>query len=281
MTCDERRPARVRVHPLSRAPGHRLAAHRLRMFKRHRAAWVLLYLGYLIAILVLTSLPFVGPFVMLILRPVFAVGFSRPPGIRSAAARRDPASVPGIPHQPVGAACDRRLLRRRPRRSPFPLASLVDGGKLLEFMALGGSLSAEQLATRIVDGQLRLGMLALMLFALPVVIAAWWAPALVVFQDAGAAASLAASLRTALANWKALALYGSGVFLYGSLLPRCSSRSWRLPCRHPTSALARDGAARSVLALPRHDPAHLGLRKLPRRLPRQRDVGAPVARSLM
>ena len=108
---------------------------------------------------------------------------------------------------------------------------------MLEFMALGGSLSAEQLATRIADGQLHLGMLAFMLFALPVVIATWWAPALVVFQDASAAASLAASLRAALANWKALALYGLWVFLYWSLLPRCSSRFVAIAVPAPTSAL--------------------------------------------
>ena len=87
-------------------------------------------------------------------------------------------------------------------------------------MALGGSLSAEQLATRIADGQLRLGMLVFVLFALPVVIAAWWAPALVVFQDAGAGGALAASLRAALANWKAArALRSLAYSSTGGLLP--------------------------------------------------------------
>ena len=84
-------------------------------------------------------------------------------------------------------------------------------------------------------------MLLSTLFALPVVIATWWAPALVVFQDASAAAALAASLRAALANWKALAVYGLWrVPVLAACCLRCSSRSWLIAVPAPTSALARD-----------------------------------------
>jgi hypothetical protein len=207
------------------------------MFKGHRAAWVLLYLGYLIAILVLTSLPFVGPFVMLILRPVLAVG------LLAAAWNQERGGTPTFQHLFQGFRTNLWALLAIGAFSAggltvaVSLASLVDGGKMLEFMALGGSLSAEQLAARVVDGQLRMGMLSFMLFALPVVIAAWWAPALVVFQDAGAAAALAASLRTALANWKALALYGLWVFLYWSLLPSMFITFVAIAVPAPASAL--------------------------------------------
>ena len=54
---------------------------------------------------------------------------------------------------------------------------------------------------------------------MPVLLATWWAPALIVFHDAGPAAALAASLRAGLANWKPLAIYGLGVVLYGGVLP--------------------------------------------------------------
>jgi hypothetical protein len=50
-------------------------------------------------------------------------------------------------------------------------------------------------------------------------IVTWWAQALVVFQDAGPGAALAASLRAALANWKALAFYGVGIFFYIGIVP--------------------------------------------------------------
>ncbi len=39
------------------------------------------------------------------------------------------------------------------------------------------------------------------------------------FQDARAVAALRASLRAALANWPALAMYGIGVFFYAIVVP--------------------------------------------------------------
>ena len=70
------------------------------------------------------------------LKPVLAVGLLAAAWKQErGGAPRDRAPVPGIPRQPVGAAGDRRVLRRRASRSRVSLSSLVDGGKLLEFMA--------------------------------------------------------------------------------------------------------------------------------------------------
>ena len=121
-------------------------------------------------------------------------------------------------------------------------SSLVDGGKLLELIANGGTLTEEQLAARLADPRLQLGMLFSALLSLPVVVAAWWAPALVVFQDASAGAALGASLRAALANWKALAVYGLGVFFYGGVVPGLvvhAARAWSCrPAGLPLIAIA-------------------------------------------
>ena len=62
-----------------------------------------------------------------------------------------------------------------------------------------------------------------------------------VFQDANAGAALAASLRAALANWKALAVYGMGVFFYAGVVPVSSHA---LP-----SSCCRGGAAVLAIAL--------------------------------
>lgn len=57
------------------------------------------------------------------------------------------------------------------------------------------------------------------LCALPTVLALWWAPALVVFQDASAFTALGASLRAALGNWRPILRYGLAVFLFGGIVP--------------------------------------------------------------
>ena len=54
---------------------------------------------------------------------------------------------------------------------------------------------------------------------MPTVLALWFAPALVVFQDASAATALGASLRAALANWRPLVVYALAVLLFGAVLP--------------------------------------------------------------
>jgi hypothetical protein len=57
------------------------------------------------------------------------------------------------------------------------------------------------------------------LCALPTLLALWWAPALVVFQDASLVTALSTSLRAALANWRAALRYAVGLFVMGGVVP--------------------------------------------------------------
>ena len=71
------------------------------------------------------------------------------------------------------------------------LASIpFDGGALVDALK-----SAEPADEALPNAQVQIGMLASIVFALPIVAAAWFAPALVVFNNCGAARALATSLR--------------------------------------------------------------------------------------
>jgi hypothetical protein len=50
-------------------------------------------------------------------------------------------------------------------------------------------------------------------------LAIWFAPALIVFQDCGPWQAMATSLRAALANWRPVAVYGLLLFVCGAVLP--------------------------------------------------------------
>jgi hypothetical protein len=189
------------------------------MFGQHRAPWVLLVFTYFFVLLVLRLIPFVGPYVMTVLKPVFAVG------LLAAAWNQERGGTPALRHLFEGFKTNKWALLAI---GVFFVAgitlavlasSLVDGGKLLDLLSNSGSLTEEQLAAGLADPALQFGMLFSALLSLPIVIATWWAPALVVFQDAGATAALAVSLRAALANWKALVVYALGVFFYGGVIP--------------------------------------------------------------
>jgi len=189
------------------------------MFKAHRGQWVMLVLAYFFVLLLVRALPLVGPYAMTMMKPVFAVG------LLAAAWTQERGGTPAL-----------RLLFQGFRANLAALlgiglfflsgitlavfgSALVDGGKLIEIVSSGKPVSEEQLAAALSDPRVELGMLFAVLLSLPIVIATWWAPALVVFQDARAGAALAASLRAALANWKPLAMYGIAVFFYAVVVP--------------------------------------------------------------
>jgi hypothetical protein len=180
---------------------------------------VLLVIGYFIALMLVRLVPYVGPFAMTIMKPVFAVG------LLAAAWHQERGGVPQVSDLLRGFRTNLRALLVigvffvAGITMAVYASAIVDGGQLLEFIAMGGSMSEEQFAARLADPRLTFGMLFALLLAVPVVVATWWAPALVVFQDATALGALGASLRAAMANWKALAIYGLAVFFYGGVIP--------------------------------------------------------------
>jgi hypothetical protein len=69
------------------------------------------------------------------------------------------------------------------------------------------------------DPRVELGMSVGMLCALPLLLALWWAPGLVVFQDANLRTALGASLRASLANWRPMLVWCLAVFFFTTILP--------------------------------------------------------------
>jgi hypothetical protein len=190
-----------------------------RMFKVYRLAWVAVVLAYFIILMLMQTVPVIGPYAAALLSPVFGVG------LLAAAWTQERGGRPAF-----------NQLFQGFRTSLWSLvaigivfvaavalvafaSSLVDGGKLRELMATSKEMTEAQMAAALSDPQLQLGVAFSALLYLSVMIVTWWAQALVVFQDAGPGAALAASLRAALANWKALAFYGFGIFFYMGIVP--------------------------------------------------------------
>ncbi len=189
------------------------------MFNRYRLAWVLLFWGYFAALFVVNLVPLVGAFAVFAVKPVLAVG------LLAAAWQQERGGAPTL-----------RQLFHGLRSNVFALlaigvffvlgmaiaiqaSALIDGGKLRDLASGHATLSEDEARDALADPQLQLAMLFSALLAIPTLLATWWAPALVVFQDAGAGAALSASLRAALANWRALIAYVLAVGVFGLVLP--------------------------------------------------------------
>jgi hypothetical protein len=185
------------------------------MVARARVPWLMLLAIYYVVQIAVSQLPFLGAWLPLLFKPIFAVGFLAAAWTQE---RGGPLRV-GLLFQGF----------RSNLRSLLPLGALfvaglvvavfattlVDGGTLLDVLR-GATPLTEELVQ---SGRLQGAMLFGALCSLPVVLALWFAPGLVVFQDAGPVAALGASLRAALANWRPLLAYGLAVFALGALLP--------------------------------------------------------------
>lgn len=189
------------------------------MFREQRLPWVLLFCGYMAVLFLVNFIPFVGAFAVFVIKPVLAVG------LLAAAWGQERGVAPTLQQlfhgfrSNVWALVAIGVFFVAGMAIAVQASALVDGGKLRELAGSSTAYTEQQVRELLGDGRVQLAMLFSALLAIPVLLATWWAPALIVFQDAGAGAALAASLRAAVANWRALAVYALSILFFYMLLP--------------------------------------------------------------
>lgn len=187
------------------------------MFRAAPLRWLLLIVAYYTLVLCtgLGTWPALGTFATWILKPVFAVGFL------AAAWGQERGGKPALSDLFRGFRSNLRALLPLGvvfsvgMTLAFAATAVVDGGALIAWLSGGAEPSEEMLAS----GRLQLAVLFGFACALPTLLALWFAPALVVFHDAGALTALGTSLRAALANWRPVALFGVAFLFYGGVVP--------------------------------------------------------------
>jgi hypothetical protein len=187
------------------------------MFRAAPLRWLLLLFSYylLIGLLELGPVQAVGQFVAPLLKPVFAVGFL------AAAWSQERGIAPRFEHLFRGFRSN--LLALVPLGAAFLVGitlaliatALVDDGRLMALISGAEKPTEEALAS----GPVQLAMLFGAVCAVPSLLALWFAPALVVFNDAGAVRALGTSFRAAIANWRPIGVYCLAVIVLGLVLP--------------------------------------------------------------
>ena len=196
------------------------------MFRQHRLAWIGLLLAYYIVLLVIEAVPLIGSIVAPLVKPVLSVGFL------AGAWTQERGGRPAISMVFRGFGANVRALL--PLGLVFVVGisialgatALVDGGRLLDLLYGAGpsaeddpTVAARHVEQVLASPRVQLAMLFGALCALPTLLALWWAPALVVFQDARLATALRTSLRAAVGNWRAAARYALAIFMLGIVVP--------------------------------------------------------------
>lgn len=185
------------------------------MLWAHRVRWLVLLLIYYALLVAIKAVPYVGAFVAPMLKPVLEVGFL------AAAWSQERGGLPRIRLLFAGFRANLRALLALGivfvvgMTIAVLATALVDDGRLLEVVSGAATLDEAVLANANVEAAMLFGALC----ALPVLLALWFAPALVVFQDCDVPRALATSLRAATANWRPIAMWALLLFLYVGVLP--------------------------------------------------------------
>ena len=191
-----------------------VASHSL--FARSRMYWVQLILAYWAITVLLSLVPYVGVAAATLLKPVFAVGFL------AAAWSQERAEPPRLARLfdgfrsnilallPLGAVYGGGIA------AALALSATMDGGALMRLVLFGDQGES---ATVMSAPGIQSAMLLAALAALPTLLALWFAPALIVFQDQPTLRALGLSVRAALANIGAILVYWLAVAFFWLVVP--------------------------------------------------------------
>jgi hypothetical protein len=180
-----------------------------------RWLWLLVVYYLLVALTELGPWPSIGKLAASVLKPVFAVGFLAAAWSQERGGRPALADLFRGFRSNLWALLPLGVVFFGGMMLAVWATSLIDGGALVTWFA-GGEEPSEDLQ---MSGRVQLAFLFGVACALPTLLALWFAPALVVFHDAGAMSALSTSLRAALANWRPAAVFGLAVLFYGGVLP--------------------------------------------------------------
>jgi hypothetical protein len=181
----------------------------LALFRKSPAMWLLLVFVFWMAVALLGQIPYLGPLVSAALFPAFTVSFMA----MCAALDRGEALRPS--HLLSG-------FRRHPQTllllgllylisigAILAVASLADGGALLQSLLTGSKPSAEA----ILDGSVSRASLLTAIASVPVTMAFWFAPVLAAWNGMGAIKAIFYSFFAGWRNWRAFLVYGAALGL--------------------------------------------------------------------
>lgn len=213
-------PASAAVIPFARRDARRGMFWLRRAYSMFRAAplrWLLLVVVYCVifALAGFLPLPMLGRLCAWILKPVFAVGFLAAAWAQERGGKPTLADLFRGFRSNLWALVPLGVVFFAGMTLAFGATALIDGGTLIDWTLNGEDPSDEVLSS----GRPQLAMLLGLACALPTLLALWFAPALVVFNDLGALSALATSLRASLSNWRPVAVFGLAVLFYGGVVP--------------------------------------------------------------
>jgi hypothetical protein len=205
-------PAFVHVRA---ARGWTWLVHAHGMFAQARLYWLLLIIGYWLLTIVITVIPVAGPIAAILLKPVFAVGFLAAAWAQERGERPQFGRLFAGFRSNVRSLVPLGIVYAAGIALALAAGAAFDGGVLMRGILFGESVGEGSMLASGFQGAVATTMIC----AIPTLLALWFAPALIVFQDQTTIAALIQSFRASIANLGAIAIYALSVFLFWVVIP--------------------------------------------------------------
>lgn len=184
------------------------------LFVAEPAQWLLMTLVLLVIMLGLSVIPFVGSLAAMLLTPVFVAG------MLYVAQRVDDEQYPAFESMFAGFS-------QKPVRLMI-LGALYTATNLLIMLVLflivsgaifGGAMRGDIAGVGMAIGSVLVAFVLSMIFSIPVMMAMWFAPALVFFEDASPIDAVKASFNACWKNIVPFIVYGLLMFIASNIVP--------------------------------------------------------------
>jgi hypothetical protein len=188
------------------------------LFRKNPLIWVVLLAIYVLIAVLISKIPLVGPFLSLLLSPVFSAGFLLGARALDQGEELELAHLFGGFQQNTSQLITVGGLYMVGYVVVVGVMMVTGGGAVVGAIMLGGDQpDPATIAPEAMVGVM-LGMLAGMtLLLLPLMMAYWFAPALVLFHEMQPVAAMKQSLFACLRNWVPFLVYGLASFFLAIL----------------------------------------------------------------
>jgi uncharacterized membrane protein len=177
------------------------------LFRKSPLIWIVLLVIYMVIFMVLSIVPVVGPLVMMLLSPVFTAGFMLGCKALEQGEDLEIGHLFGGFQQNASTLVTVGGLYLVGYLLIFVLMALLGGGSMVSMAMMGGEHADPAVMTAAM-GTMSFALLVALALLVPLMMAYWFAPALVVFHGMGAVDAMKLSFAACLKNVVPFLVYG-------------------------------------------------------------------------
>ncbi|NMG43315.1 hypothetical protein GPA22_06160 [Aromatoleum toluvorans] len=187
----------------------------LQIWRRNPALLTFASFGYLLLLILVSVVPFLGQIIASLLMPILSLGVLNTCQAIDKGRKAGPDVLFSGFQQNLPALVTIGLIYLAGSLLVLLLTSLADGGTLLKVMTSGGKIEAE-VAT---STGFTLALLIAITLSTPVMMAYWFAPLLAGWWKLSAPKAMFFSFYACLRNWRPFLAYSIALALFGAVLP--------------------------------------------------------------